>query len=281
MRIGLLTDAPKHNLALMKISQWHKQQGHEVILGKPADVVGCEKVYGSYLFRQRDHADIVGGPGVDPIIRLAPHIEDIYPDYSLFNIDYSLGYTWEYCPRKCGFCVVPKQNNPKVHRSIWEFHEPKFKKICLLNNNTFSDPQWRETFEEIWDADLTVTDENGYDLRLIDEEKVGALHRTRFDGLIHFAWDRIKDEAKILDGLSLAQQLRHRSMVYVLTGYDTTIEEDIHRCQLIYNTGFDPFVMIYNNRKKRQLRQFRRMINLTRCYRRYPTIEAAWSDYRG
>jgi len=281
MRIGLLTDAPRHNLALMKISQWHKGQGDEVILGKPADVVGCDVVYGSYLFRQRDNAHIVGGPGVSPIIRLSPQVEDTYPDYSLFNIDYSLGYTWEYCPRHCKFCIVPKQNNPKIHRSIWEFHNPKFQKICLLNNNTFSDPQWRETFEVIWTADLTVIDENGYDLRLLDEEKVEVLKRTKFKGLIHFAWDRLKDQDRISNGLYLARSLRSKSLVYVLTGFDTTIEEDIYRCQIIHNAGFDPFIMLYNNSRNRQLRQFRRMINRARCYRSYNKIEEAWRDYRG
>ena len=32
MKISLLTDAPKHNLALMKLSTWHKQQGDEVTI---------------------------------------------------------------------------------------------------------------------------------------------------------------------------------------------------------------------------------------------------------
>ena len=44
------------------------------------------------------------------------------------------------------------------------------------DNNTFSDPQWHDTFEEIWDAKLTVKDENGYDLRLLDEEKAVSGH---------------------------------------------------------------------------------------------------------
>jgi len=147
----------------------------------------------------------------------------------------------------------------------------------LLNNNTFSDPQWKETFEEIWDADLTVVDENGYDLRLLDEEKAEALKRTRFEKQIHFAWDRMRDETKILLGLEVVRQYKLDAMVYVLMGYDTTFEQDMHRCQRIHDFGFDPFPMLY--KETPLLLNFRRFIYL-RYYRSYPTLEAAWRVYR-
>lgn len=285
-RINLLTDAPKHNLCLMKISSWHKMQGDTVILNEPLEP--CDISYGSWLFHQRYETDFAGGPAVDPAIRLNGCFADLKPDYDLFPIDYSLGFTWEYCPRRCKFCCVPKQQPPKVHRSIWEFHDPRFKKICLLNNNTFSDPRWRETFEEIWEADLTVIDENGYDLRLIDGEKAEALKRTRFEGYLHFAWDRMGDEAKVFRGLRIARDhgLHARSMVYVLVGFETSIEQDIYRCQKIHDLDFDPFVMIYNE-KSRPRSQFRRQAHLRRCinrwrgYRRYESIREAWEDYKG
>ena len=276
MKVNLLTDAPKHNLALMKISAYHKARGDEVLLNEPQQP--ADLTYGSWLFdfTGRYYCDYHGGPGWDPTIRLNG-FDGVKPDYTLFPSDYSLGYTWEYCPRKCGFCCVPKQKPPKVHHSIWEFHPPKLKKICLLNNNTFSDPQWKETFEEIWDADLTVVDENGYDLRLLDEEKAEALKRTKFDKQIHFAWDRMRDETKILLGLEVVRQYKLDAMVYVLMGYDTTFEQDIYRCQKIHDMGFDPFPMLY--KETPLLLNFRRFIYL-RYYRSYPTLEAAWRVYR-
>lgn len=290
MKVGLLTDALIHNLALMRLSTWHKEAGDEVVFGGPADVKGCELTYGSYLFSQRDHVDVAGGPAVNPAIRLAPEVEAVPPDYSLYpTIPYSLGSTWEWCPRTCGFCVVPKQHNPRTHRSIWTFHNPKFKAICLLNNNTWSDPQWKETFEEILDAKLTMVDHNGYDVRLIDEEKAWYLARVKFHGYIHFAWDRMRDERKVLEGLAIARKYglnkrahRGASTVYILIGYDTTEDQDIYRCQGIVDAGFDPYILIYNRRKEpRQLRRFRRFINNTRYYRKHRTVEEAWENYRG
>lgn len=277
MRVNLLTDAPKHNLALMKISSYYKARGDTVSLNHPQDP--CDLSYGSWLFdfSPKYYADNQGGPGIDPSIRL-DGFNNVRPNYSLFPVDYSLGYTWSYCPRQCDFCCVPKQNNPKEHHSIWEFHDTQFKKICLLNNNTFSDPQWLETFEEIWEAQLIVRDENGYDLRLINDEKAAALKRTRFERSIHFAWDYIEDERHIIRGLKLARNYKLNAMVYVLIGYNTNRQEDLYRCQVIHDSGFDPYPMPYNGGTKGD-RAFKRFICL-RGYRKYLSLEAAWHDYR-
>jgi len=176
MKINLLTDAPKHNLALMKISAYHKDCGDSVSYKMP--IIPAEYTYASILYdwnRDKFIADEYGGP-VFPASKLPNEIEKMKPDYDLLNLDYSLGYTYRPCSNTCHFCTVPKTDHPDIdHHSIWEFHDSRFKKICLLNNNTFQDPQWRETFEEIWDANLSVIDENGYDLRLINDEKAEAL----------------------------------------------------------------------------------------------------------
>jgi len=160
MNVNLYTDAPKHNLALMKVSAWHKAQGNEVMLDAP---LFCDYSYASILYEKNIKfyaADEYGGPAF-PTTCLPDEVEKTKPDYSLFGVDYSLGYTFRPCFRKCEFCKVPKMSHPdKDHHSIWEFHNPEFKKICLLNNNTFFDKRWKETFEEIWDAGLIVIDEN-------------------------------------------------------------------------------------------------------------------------
>jgi len=277
MKIGLLTDAPKHNLALMKISTYHKTRGDEIVTNEPLS--GCDLTYGSWLYRRLYDTTYYGGPACDPSIRINGEIAKQKPDYSLFNIDYSLGFTWEYCPRQCGFCVVPKQDNPKKHHSIWEFHDKRFNKICLLNNNTFSDPQWRETFEEIWESNLIVHDENGYDLRLLDDEKAEALKCTQFEkGYVHFAWDFISDEANVMRGLAIAKKYAVKAMVYVLIGYNTTREQDIYRCQKIHQLGYDPYPMPYNG-GTRQDKDFKRFICL-RYYRSYNKISDAWREYK-
>jgi len=286
LKVNLLTDAKRHNLALMKLSAFWKQQGAEVKLNEALEPCGVS--YGSWLWGQLYPTDFAGGPGCDPGKRLASvvggdGIDDIMPDYNLYpNLDYSVGITWEWCPRACPFCRVPAQDPPRVHRSISVFHNPRFQKICLLNNNTFSDPDWRQTFEEIWEADLEVVDQNGYDLRLIDEEKALALKRTRFYDRLYFAWDRMEDEVDIRRGLGIIREVRPspKMRVYVLVGYPAgrpIDETDIYRCQVIADHGIDPFVMIYNNSNDPGLRWFRWMAHRSFSWRKLG-FSRAWAE---
>lgn len=276
-----MTDAPKHNLAIMKLSTYHKQMDDTVQLN---NAVGADIVYGSILFEQNittQGFNAVGGPAFNGSL-LEPSIEKCKPDYTLYpKVDYSLGYTFRPCWSNCDFCKVPKMNHPDTdHHSIWEFHDERFDTICLMNNNTFLDPQWKETFEEIWDAKLKLRDENGYDLRLIDDEKADALHRTPKASPLHFAWDRMNDEPLIVEGLKTLgrHKLRNtRHGVYVLIGYNTTEQEDLHRCQVIVNHGLTPYPMPYV--KNDYTRKFKRFMNLF-YFRKYKTVEAAWKDYR-
>ena len=281
MKINLYTDSPKHNLALMKLSAYHKRQGNQISFNMP--IVPCDYSYASILFeknRNKFFADEFGGPAF-PKNKLPDKIEYLKPDYTLMPINYSLGYTFRPCFRGCSFCKVKDMNHPdNKHHSIWEFHDLKFKKICLLNNNTFMDKQWKETFEEIWDVGLAVIDENGYDLRLLNDEKAEALHKTKWATPIHFAWDRMKDEAKIKESLGLLTKHKLRSTsngVYMLIGFDTTEEEDLYRCQVIDDYGLTPYPMPYI--RDTYTKRFKRFINL-HYYRKYKTIKEAWGNYK-
>jgi len=275
MKISLLTDAPRHNLALMKLSSYHKAKGDEVELNMP--LWKADYTYASYIFEDglRFGAQERGGIGIDPKAKLPDQIESLGPDYGLFKLEHSLGYTFRACFRNCPFCKVPLLPKDIAHHSIWEFHDPRFSTIELLNNNIFFDPLWDWTFREICKANLKVI-EHGMDLRLLDDRKAWWIKRLRWVNQPKFAWDMMKDEAKIIEGLRLLQKYKIKAMIYVLEGFDTTFEQDIYRCEIINSMGFDPFPMLYKSTK--QLRRFRRMIYL-RYYRKYKTIKQAWEDY--
>lgn len=279
MKISLLTDCPKHNLALMKLSTYHRKAGDQVKLNMP--LWPADYRYGSYIFENsiRWGDQERGGIGARLKIRLPEDIEKLMPDYSLFNLNHSLGYTFRDCYRKCPFCKVPLLPKDKRHHSIWEFHQKDFNTIELLNNNTFYDPLWEETFKEIYKADLMIID-NGNDLRLLDDHKAWWIKRLRWLKYPKFAWDRMEDEEKIIEGLKLLQKHKIRSIVYVLMGFDTNMQDNIYRCQVIHDIGkgigFYPFPMLYNPTK--QLRSFRQMICF-RYYRRYKTIKDAWKHF--
>jgi hypothetical protein len=286
MIVNLITDAPKHNHALMKISTYHKQRGDDVYLNFP--LMPSDRTYVSFLYSDSINSgisgDVFGGPAFIGSnfhgrfnLSLPLDIELCAPDLGLYKIDYSLGYSFRPCFRNCAFCKVGALQHPDTdHHSIWEFHNSSRSKICLLNNNTFQDKRWKETFEEVWDANLTVIDENGYDLRLVDDEKAAALKRTKFQGKLHFAWDRMKDEKEIVSGLECLKRHKVKGSVYVLVEYDTTEAENIHRCQVLKDYGFDFYIMPYGGTVEGK--KFKRFCD-SFMWRKYVTIAEAWKDY--
>ncbi|GAH35251.1 unnamed protein product, partial [marine sediment metagenome] len=257
---------------------YHKSKGNEVFLNMP--IWKSDYSYASWVFqnKHRFEAHEIGGIAVDPQIELPDYIERLRPDYRLFNLKHSLGYTFRACFRfrQCPFCKVPLLPVRIKHHSIWEFHSKDFDTIELLNNNTFFDPHWEETFKEIYKARLKVI-ENGMDLRLLDDHKAWWIKQLRWKNQPKFAWDRMKDEKKIIAGMKLLQKYKIDAMVYVLMGFDTTSEEDLYRCEIINSMGFDPFPMLYE--PTQLLRKLRRMIYL-RYYRKYKTIAEAWKEYK-
>lgn len=274
LRINIMTDSVKPNLAAMKISAFHKSMGDDVNVNFP--LLKADFTYASLLFSWTPdpYADIIGGSKY-PHVRLDPEIEKLKPDYTLYpQIDYSLGYTYRACPRTCDFCIVPKQKNSEEHHSIWSFHDPKFKKICLLNNNTLADPYWRDTFEEIIDAGLLV-EEQGFDARLITEEAANYIRRLKFVSHIHIAWDFMEHEKEVRKGIcNLINAGVKNVMCYVLIG-NTTEDEDLYRVLVLWQEyGIDPFVMPLDKHNYYQKR-FARWVNHKAIFN-----TVAWKNYK-
>lgn len=63
-------------------------------------------------------------------------------------------------------------------------------------------------------------------------------------------------------------------MCYVLIGYSSTEEEDLHRVETLRGLGIDPFVMPYN-RKDLYQRMLARYVNNKKIFKK-----ATWADYR-
>ncbi len=125
MKIGLL-DVDGHkfpNLALMKISAWHKKLGDDVEMFFPFN--HYDRVYMSKVFTFTPdfntciNADevIKGGTGYDLKNKLPEEIESIYPDYSLHGIkNTAYGFLTRGCPRGCEFCIVGEKEGKCSHK---------------------------------------------------------------------------------------------------------------------------------------------------------------------
>ena len=115
MRIGLV-DVDGHNfpnLALMKLSAWHKCRGDTVEFADPA-ARRYDKVYMSKVFTfSRDCTDrydcevVRAGTGYRDYATILPEeIEHICPDYSLYGVKEAYGFLTRGCVNRCSWCVV-------------------------------------------------------------------------------------------------------------------------------------------------------------------------------
>lgn len=259
MKILLIdVDSKIPNLALMKISNHHKDNGDEVYLNH------CntpDMVYISCVFKNNapnmewirsiyPNAEInVGGPGVN-YEQLPHYIDMLKPDYDLYPSEYSQGYTTRGCIRNCPWCIVRKKEG-KFYRKqhVKVFHDNKFDTIMIMDNNWLADKDWFfENTDYILENNLKVI-EHGMDIRLMDPEIAGRLSELKFAKPMKFAFDQIKEKDAVLKGIEILKNaginLRQHVMFYVLCGYNTTEKEDLYRCNLLKNEKVNAFVMPY------------------------------------
>jgi hypothetical protein len=300
-------DGALPNLALMKLAHWHRAQGDVVHLTRHVTPTLFEsqydRVYGSSIFvnlpgsydrreafKQQWPDGVIGGTGTTNM----GSIEDVigtewsgldYQDYPDF--DASIGFTQRGCRLSCGFCVVPKKEGK--NRSVATVHQiwrgdPWPKKLHLLDNDFFGNPDWRQRVQEIREGKFRVCISQGINTRLINDEAAEALatieyRNTRFnERKLYTAWDNLGDEKRFFDGVDRLERAgipgKHL-MAYMLIGYDITEtwERIWHRFNRMVERGIEPYPMVYD-RKRKDLLCFQRWV-ITGLYRIVP-----WEEYR-
>jgi len=260
MRIGLYdVDSKMPNLALMKLAAYHKSLGDNVEFYCPIFKNTYDKIYASKIFTYSDKSNIfddmiIGGSGWDLSVKLSDEMEHIMPDYKLYNMNYSLGYTTRGCFRNCEFCLVPKKEGKlKYNTDIYEFWGGH-KNIILLDNNIFGlKGHFEKIAEQILKEDLRVDFNQGLDIRLLTDNKAKILKKLKPLKQWRFAFDSLKYENKFRKGAEIIIKNKiSKSLicVYVLAGFDESFEDTLKRINIIYKEyGFDPFVMVYRDKK--------------------------------
>jgi hypothetical protein len=244
---------PFPNLALMKLSAYHKKQGDEVFLNFP--LCQPDRTYASCVFTWNVGNTIglppdavVGGVGFDLLKTLPEEVEHIMPDYSLYpGVNFSLGFTSRGCDRNCPWCIVPsKEGKAKAWARIDEFWDRRHRGIVLLDNNILAVPTWRQTFDDLIGENLWVDFNQGLDIRLVTEEVADYLTRLRTRQL-RFAFDSITYEDQVRKGIKLLLDVGINSRklsFYVLYGFghDKTA---VKRLKILQAFNVDIFPMAY------------------------------------
>ena len=291
MRIGLV-DVDGHNfpnLALMKLSAWHKAQGDHVEMLFP--MAQYDRVYMSKVFDFTpdfvtciDAKEIIkGGTGYDMRTHLPDEVESIYPDYSLYGItDTAYGYLTRGCPRNCPFCIVGEKEGLKSYKvadldGFWNGQ----KEIKLLDPNLLACKDSIELLRQLVESKAWIDFTQGLDIRLMTEEAAELIKAMRIK-MLHFAWDRMNHNERIIENLTkfkaITQYDYRKMQVYVLTNYETTFDFDLYRIYKLKELGYTPYVMVYDKQHApRKIRRLQRWVNNKFIFR----VCERFEDYEG
>lgn len=245
---------PSPNLALMKLSAYHKARGDEVYLNFPLqqpDITYASCVF-SWNAKRRASVPgeaIVGGSGIDLKAELPPEVEHMMPDYSLCpGVNYSMGFTSRGCLRKCPWCIVPqKEGGIRPVARIYEFWDRRHRKIVLLDNNLLAASNWRLTMDDLIAEGVEVDFNQGLDIRLLNEENVGYLKRVKTREL-RFAFDHIGYERAVREGIELllTNGLGSRKLnFYFLYGFPIIEQECVERVKILASYNVEVYPMAY------------------------------------
>ena len=254
------TDSLIPNLALMKISAYHKSIGDQVGF----DVNDPDKVYASVIFKHNKHkvdglkfyypnAEIdIGGSGYDLKKCLPAEIDRMQPDYDLYpKCDYYLGFTSRGCIRHCPFCIVPiKEGNYKTVCHVSEICSSyDFNKCVLMDNNILADKKhFLETADWLISNNIAVDFNQGLDARLADLEICEKLKELKLFKPWKFAFDSMAYKKDVLRTIDLLKEsginVRNNVLFYVYCDGDDQYEDAVERCRILKHNGITAYSMI-------------------------------------
>lgn len=279
MKIGLI-DVDGHNfpnLPLMKISAWHKKQGDHVEWYDPFkhySTVYMSKVFTfTPDFEYYINADQVerGGTGYGLDNTLPHEIEHTYPDYSIYpQYAAAYGFLTRGCPRGCDFCIVGKKEGlcSRKVADLDEFWSGQ-KIIKLLDPNLLACTEHKDLLGQLIDSEARIDITQGFDARLVTGENIDLIRNIKVD-ILHFAWDDPSD--------NLAEKFRYikeetgfsgrKLSCYVLTNFNSTMEENLMRIYTLDELGYTPYVMIYEkSTAPPEIRRLQRWVNNKRIFK--------------
>ena len=291
MRIGLI-DVDGHNfpnLALMRISAYHKSIGDYVEWWQN-DFIYYDIVYMSKIFSDAYSADVQeplncgkvvkGGTGYaislqngkevfnkDIHTNLPDEIEKMFPDYSIYpQFDFAVSMTSRGCPRGCNFCHVAEKEGRCAAKvaDVSDFWNGQ-KEIRVLDPNitALKEQDKRDLMKQYLETGAMIDFTQGLDIRLLNDADIADINKMRLRTL-HFAWDNPNDNLEERFK-SFAAQFRRKSnigMVYCLTNFNSTIEQDLYRIYTLRDMGYDPYVMVYNKPDApKEIRRLQRWCN--------------------
>lgn len=241
MNIGIIAVDSKHpNLALMKISAYHKNNGDQVEWvkeDKHYDVVYMSKIF-NYTkdYEKNLNADKIvrGGTGYDIYSRLPEDMEFVVPDYSIYpDIDKktAYGFLTRGCPNKCKWCIVPrKEGAVKPYMDVDDVATNGRNKLILMDNNILACEYGLQQIEKIAERGYRVDFNQALDARLVTDKVAKLLAKVRWLNQIRFGCDTPRQIQECERAMKMIDEYRGKPASYLMyTMIGSDFEEAVSR----------------------------------------------------
>ena len=242
MNVALLAvDSNYPNLALMKISAYHKSQGDTVEWYNPFDtydrlymakVFSFTPDYGFVIANVRGEV-VRGGTGYDIRSSLPGDMDRLQPDYSLYpavDSRTSYGFLTRGCPNRCRWCVVPQKEGgirPYMDVDDITLHGERPYAV-LMDNNVLACDYGLSQLEKIAERGYHVDFNQGLDARLVTPDVARLLARVKWIKRIRFGCDTPAQIVECERAIQLVRQAGYKGEFFlycILIDFD----ESYHR----------------------------------------------------
>lgn len=289
MKVGLIDVDGHHwpNLALMKISAWHKAQGDEVEWW--IGLKRYDRVYLSKVFTFSPDVETViqadeivrGGTGYKDYRSLPPEIEAAFPDYSIYpECKHAIGFLTRGCIRSCPWCIVPKKEGRIRPAATWrEIKRPDSRQIVFLDNNVLAHEHGLQQIEEMGQEEVWVDFNQGLDARLITPKVARMLSRLHWIRFVRLSCDTAEMLPVIEQATAYLREAGvapSRFWCYMLV---RDVEEAHRRAVALDKLGVVPFAQPYRDYNGNEPAQDQ--LDFARWVNHRATFKACvWENYK-
>ena len=261
MKIGLIDVDGKDfpNLALMKISEYHKSHLDNVEwydTFAQYDKVYMSKVFTftpDYLYPINATEIIKGGTGYNHNTKLPPKVEMMIPDYSIYPVDLrrerdtAYGFLTRGCIRKCPWCIVPQKEGKLTPASDINYILQDKNKAILMDNNILASDYGIEQIEKIIDLKCKVDFNQGLDARLVTDEIAKMLSKVKWIKYIRFAYDTESQFDPLISTIEKLNKYGIKNTKIFVYCLIRDLEDSYNRINKAKKLGINPFAQPYRD----------------------------------